>query len=187
MSTEQHTDEHWRDVPGFPGYQVSDLGRVRSCRRTIGWGDGGVGVASPELGWRLLKPRPLGRHGHLIVSLQRDAATRSRQVHRLVLEAFVGPCPEGMETRHLDGHAGNNHLANLRWGTPLENAEDKQRHGTVQRGEQQPQAKLTATGVSEIRRRWQSGESISSIARSATLARSTVSSIVRRQKWRHVI
>jgi hypothetical protein len=59
------------------------------------------------------------------------AGRRRRLVHRLVLEAFVGPCPEGMLTRHLDGDPANNHLDNLRWGTPAENFADSVRHGTA--------------------------------------------------------
>jgi hypothetical protein len=56
---------------------------------------------------------------------------RSNQfVHRLVLAAFVGPCPEGMEVRHLDGNPANTRLANLRYGTHSENELDKVRHGT---------------------------------------------------------
>ncbi len=52
-------------------------------------------------------------------------------VHQLVLGAFVGPCPIGMECRHLDGNPSNNFLSNLRWGTHLENMEDMRRHGSL--------------------------------------------------------
>lgn len=53
-----------------------------------------------------------------------------RLVHRLVLEAFVGPCPEGMEGCHGDGDPTNNSLGNLRWDTATSNQLDKVRHGT---------------------------------------------------------
>lgn len=54
----------------------------------------------------------------------------TRRVHRLVLETFVGPCPEGHTARHLDGTTDNNRLRNLAWGTNADQEEDKKRHGT---------------------------------------------------------
>ena len=41
---------------------------------------------------------------HLRVSLSKDGKRQTRRVHRLALEAFVGPCSEGMEACH--GPAG---------------------------------------------------------------------------------
>lgn len=52
-------------------------------------------------------------------------------MHELVLTAHVGPCPPGMECRHLDGDEKNNALSNLVWGTPPEQALDRVRHGTA--------------------------------------------------------
>jgi len=49
--------------------------------------------------------------------------------HRVVLEAFVGPCPDGLVTRHLDGVKLNNRLSNLTYGTYTENNLDILRHG----------------------------------------------------------
>jgi hypothetical protein len=53
-------------------------------------------------------------------------------VHRVILETFVGPCPEGCETRHLNGNNRDNRLQNLCWGTKKENEADKLNHGTHQ-------------------------------------------------------
>lgn len=49
--------------------------------------------------------------------------------HRLVLEAWVGPCPPGLECGHLNGMAGDDRLENLLWVTPEENAHHRMRHG----------------------------------------------------------
>lgn len=73
-------------------------------------------------------------------------------IHRGVCELFNGPCPDGMECRHLDGNIHNNRASNLCWGTPQENSDDKQRHGTVAFGEANPNSKLTAVEVAEMRR-----------------------------------
>ena len=34
-------------------------------------------------------------------------------IHRLVVEAFTGPIPDGMEVHHRDGNSFNNSLKNL--------------------------------------------------------------------------
>lgn len=54
---------------------------------------------------------------------------KNKYIHRLVLEAFVGPCPDGMEALHSDGNKTNNNVDNLRWGTPSENNRDIVKHG----------------------------------------------------------
>ena len=103
----------WRDVPGSDGrYLVNDQGQVYSRWQR-----------------RPLKGRRVGS-GHVRVYLRLPEGPRGRYVHQLVMEAFVGPRPAGMDTRHLDGNPANNALANLAYGTPSENARDRRRHGT---------------------------------------------------------
>lgn len=74
-------------------------------------------------------------------------------IHVLVLTAFVGPCPEGMECRHFpDRNRSNNRLTNLSWGTRTENMQDKFAHDTHQRGSKSGMAKLIELQVLEIRK-----------------------------------
>ena len=66
-----------------------------------------------------------------MVILQAMGKKRHAFVQWLVLEAFVGPCPDGMECRHFpDRDPTNNRLDNVRWGTAQENSDDKKVHGT---------------------------------------------------------
>jgi hypothetical protein len=67
--------------------------------------------------------------GYQVVTLYLNGTRPSRKVHTLVLEAFVGPRPDGMVTRHLDGDPSNNRLSNIAYGTPRENSLDRVRHG----------------------------------------------------------
>lgn len=101
-----------KDVVGYEGlYTVTDRGEVRSVR-------GGVRAAYPT------------REGHLRVSLHRSGRRKMVYVHALVLEAFVGPRPEGLEGRHRNGVPDDNRAENLEWGTRAENVLDSVRHGT---------------------------------------------------------
>lgn len=111
--------EEWRDIPGFEGhYQVSDRGRVRNSRG------------------RVRKLQDAWGAGHLRVNLKVSGKETACYVHRLVLLAFEGPCPEGQQVRHLDGDPTNNSLANLKYGTPKENSEDTIRHGRTRNGKE---------------------------------------------------
>lgn len=122
-------------------YEVSDRGYVRN-RQTA----------------RLLKPRP--NRGHVKVALYSGGnATRSeRFVHRLVLEAFAGPCPDGMEACHgPGGPADNRWPENLRWDTHQANSDDAVRDGDYHQGERHRSAKLTDSKVLEMRRLYAAG------------------------------
>lgn len=116
--------ETWLPVVGYEGrYAVSDHGRVRSLERTALTRGGG----SRPIRDRILKQASQGRY--LVVGLCRDGRMKSRGVHRIVLEAFVGPPAEGQQALHWDDDPTNNRLPNLRWGSPQENARDCIRNG----------------------------------------------------------
>ena len=139
--------ERWKAVVGFEGYyEVSDLGRVRSVGRRV----------HNAMGWysypgKMLKASPI--HSYPRVTLTKGSSRRHyRFVHVLVLEAFVGPCPPGRETRHLNGRSCDNSLTNLKWGTSVQNSKDQVRHGTVNKGQRNGRAKLSTGQVRQIRR-----------------------------------
>lgn len=69
------------------------------------------------------------RQGRLRVDLRDRDGRRTQFVHRLVLLAFVGPCPDGAECCHADDDSSNNHLYNLRWDTHSANHHDLVRNG----------------------------------------------------------
>ncbi len=70
---------------------------------------------------------------------------KPRQVHRLVLETYVGSCPEGMVCRHLNGDPADNRLKNICWGTPSENVHDAIRHGTHRTGREKIYGEINPT------------------------------------------
>ncbi len=117
-------------VRGFPSYAVSSQGNVWSFKQK-----------TP----RKLKPGK-ERGGHLFVMLSVGGEAKHMLVHRLVLFAFVGPAPEGMECRHLNGDPQDNRLENLCWGTHSQNGLDAAKHGVLRT------SRLTNEQIRQIRR-----------------------------------
>ena len=123
--------EQWLPVVGYEGfYEVSDMGRVRSLDRATPMKTATGKMTMRRVAGRILKPGTAGR-GYPYVNLMREhKRQKTRDVHRLVLEAFVGPKPDGLVTRHLNGDRLDNRLENLAYGTYSENMADNLRHGT---------------------------------------------------------
>lgn len=120
------------------------------------------------------------------MDLMCEGVRTTHAVHRLVLEAFVGPCPEGYQGAHGDGDVSNNHLKNLRWATPGENAADRDAHGRTARGERQGNAVLTEGVVIMARSLARRGFSQRRIADLLGHPRTTVADAIRGVTWGHV-
>jgi hypothetical protein len=119
--------ENWLPVVGWEGrYEVSDQGHVARLGRVVN-GPHGSTIRLPR---KALKPRPTG-NGHLTVILTGEGGERkAKSVHLLVLEAHVGPRPEGMVACHGPGGKHDNHVHNLRWDTQSSNIRDTLADGT---------------------------------------------------------
>ncbi len=173
--SESNSIPQYRSIPGFHRYRVGDNGSVWVFR---------AGRRYRNSPWRPLKQEVI-RGGYLRVVL--NPGCHRRLIHRLVLDAFRGPCPEGMECRHLDGTRTNNALSNLCWGTRAENVEDKKRHGTEAYGERQWKARLTTDLVRTIRAEYAAGgTSHPRLARKYGVHQSTIGHMLRGTTWKHV-
>jgi len=108
-------NEVWKTVVGFPDYQVSNLGRVKSLSRYFFNGRGMVHTKD-----KILKAG-LDPKGYYRVSLSKDGQSYTCKVHRLVADAFVeNPCNKS-SVNHLDENTKNNQVANLEWVSHREN------------------------------------------------------------------
>lgn len=123
----------WKAVVGYERlYEVSSLGGLRNRRG-------------------LVMKQSVDKDGYNKISLSKQGDATNFYVHRLVLEAFVGPCPDGMECRHLDGNPANNKLENLCWGTHARNIRDRDDAGNTYKGVRHHRAKLEPDDVVKIR------------------------------------
>lgn len=181
-------EEIWTDIVGFEGYYaVSSHGRVKSLARKV-WV---APSAQSKSGYyrpvreRVLSPsRSKGWHH---VQLALDGVNSTIAVHHLVLEAFVGPMPDGMLVCHKDGDPNNNALTNLRYDTPSGVYADQLERGTRGWGSAASGAKLNEKAVSEIRRAYADGEAQPSIAKRYGVRQPTISNVVTGKRWQHVL
>lgn len=171
-----------RPVPDFPGYRVHTDGTVETCKKWQGRGRGRKPVFVLTDDWR-----PLGvdtdERGRKRVTLSRDGRARKFRVSVLVLTAFVGPCPDGLECCHENGDETDDRLGNLRWDTHSSNLMDRRRHGTVALGSKHFRAKLTEEAVLEIRR---AGPPYRRHAEKFGVTETLVSMVYRRKIWTHL-
>lgn len=175
--------EAWKPVVGYEGlYEVSSLGRVRSLPRR--------GGSNRTYGGKILRAswqKACEGKRYLAVGLSREGESVRLRVHKLVAEAFLGPCPPGQGVRHGPAGVADNSVANLCYGTSLENAADTIRDGTRLLGSERYNAKLTEADVIEIRCRHASGDgSYVSLGREYGVDWSLIRGIVKRRRWGHV-
>jgi hypothetical protein len=182
--------EEWRCIAEWEGfYEVSDLGRVRSCDRQV------LIPATRRRGpvWKTVKGqmRQLTHGGknspYKRVHLWDQERQICRSVHHLVLETFVGPRPVGAVANHIDGNKRNNWVRNLEWCSPSQNNLHAIDTGLVRlRGEDHFGHKYTNEDVQMMRKLAAQGMSCVAIARELNFPRRTVHNIVVRNAWKHV-
>jgi hypothetical protein len=172
FTTEELASEEWRDIPGFPNYQVSNLGRVRSVRITImkanKWNNDYLRLT-------------------LFKGKQSEGKFKSFGVHQLVALAFIGKRPEGHIVNHLDCDKTNNKVQNLAYCTPQGNAKHASENGLLLTGDQNPSSKLKESEVLHIFALIQNGHSLYRIAKRFGTSQRNAYLIKHRLAWSHLL
>jgi hypothetical protein len=187
---DNNNTEVWKPVPGYLGYEASNLGRVRSLDRSIRQAKLRNGAKQRSLKGTIL----CKRKGYILKGSKGPKHSPYRsvslpgktlRVHYVVLLTFVGPRPKGMCVCHNNGDKLDNRLENLRYDTVRSNILDRRTHETDNRGERHGSSKLTEIEVRQIRnglynyyRRY-----IDRMAKRYDVQESCVRLILNRQHW----
>lgn len=182
----ENTREQWlaermteyQTIERYAGYRFGSDGTVWSAWQRYSQGKMRIGDR-----WKQMHPTVSSR-GYPFVALRSTDGTLHRNllVHRLILEAFVGPCPPGCEARHFpDATRTNCAITNLIWGTRSENNADKWVHGSMPHGESHHNAVLTDEQVQQVRELYAQGHRQIPLAMRFGVSQSSISTIVRRE------
>ena len=166
----------WLPIAGYEGfYEVSDDGQIRSLDRQILGPRGTFRIRRSQI----LSPA-LSTNGYLTIRLCRESVRSTKCVHRLVAEAFLGPCPEGLQVRHGPGGRTDNSVENLSYGTAVENIAERDQDGWG------AARKMSPALIREMRALHASGVSYEELAIKYDISKPSVYRIARRLAWKNV-
>jgi ParB family transcriptional regulator, chromosome partitioning protein len=172
----QKGEEEWRPVVGYEEiYEVSSWGRIRRLQTRKRYQAG-----------TLLTPSPRA-DGYLNVVLAANGDRESKLLHQIVAEAFLGPCPEGIQVnhRHPDGDRSRCWLSNLEYRTIADNNEDQRIHrpAAYATRERIGISALKSTDLPEIRRALAMNCPVHEIAQRFGVADGTIYAIRDCKSW----
>jgi hypothetical protein len=126
-------EELWKPIKNYEGYYaVSNLGRIKSLKRTIQpVSKSGKVHNSYEIKEKFLKLAK-NSEGYLTANLCKNGSRKTVKVHVVVALAFLGERPKSCVICHGEKGKLNNAVFNLRYDTLEANEKDKIRDKTSQ-------------------------------------------------------
>lgn len=170
---DEQIKEEWKEIPRFPDYAVSSVGRI--MRLTYAY-------RSRTYPGKIIKAHP-NRAGYVKVTLCRKKKHYQRDVHRIVTETFLGPCPEGHEVNHKNGNKSDNAVANLEYLTRSQNHKHAYATGLMHRGSKHWKAKLSESDIFTILELNREGWGQSKIAHQFKVTREAIKDILVGNNW----
>ncbi len=173
--------EIWEDVKGYENsYQISNYGKVKSNDRIIKIGN----IIHHRHGKNI--KLCVGTAGYQQFWLHKNGKRKSYTIHRLVAEHFLTKIKGKDHVNHKNSNKLNNHISNLEWVTPKENAHHDIMIGNRNdKGENNCKAKLTTENVLKIRKLIKT-ETNEKIAKLYKVSISAIERIKYNLTWRHV-
>lgn len=170
---EMDEKERWKVIKEFPDYVISNYGRVKRIKDS----------KTSNIG-KFLKPQ-FDRDGYLHVNLYKNGKSKTKKIHKLVTEAFIGPCPKGYEVNHIDGNKKNPHVDNLEYITHSKNIKHAYKLDLrSQKCESNNNSKLKKEDILKIRKLYEAEKYYQKeIAKLFDVSQSHISDIVNRQVW----
>lgn len=171
------TEIELRVIPSAPGYLAGSDGMIYSAK---------PGRFGRRKGLPPIKLKTWMTHdGYALVHVFAPKR-RGRTVAPIVAEAFHGPRPDDLVTRHIDGDKTNNRPENLGYCSPAENNADKRKHGTLLFGDRNPMAKISDDQWRELFARGRGGESYVALAKEYGVSYGAVNAVKEGRIRRHL-
>lgn len=174
--------EEWRPVPGHPGYEASNLGRIKRLAYSLQCVHNGGRVATRNKPERIISQTRHHR-GYLICRIGLNATP---EVHRIIALAWLGePDDKSLTVNHISGDKTDNRPQNLEWITRGENTKHAHVNGLINNfGERNGVAKLTNEQVRTMRSLSESGIPNEQLAREFGVSRELAWSAVTGRTYR---
>lgn len=188
-------NELWLPVVGYPHYEVSNFGRVKSIDKHVQYKrrnkSGNIALENAFIKGIILKPGS-NKKGYWSVALSRfdeslrKSDTKTIAVHRLVAMAFIGNPENKPSVNHIDCNKKNNCVSNLEWSTQKENVAHAKINNKIKTGDGSPVAKINSDNVRLIRSLSVVGHSNRAIADILGVSPSCIWSVINKRTWAHV-
>lgn len=173
----------WKQIKGYEDiYLISNTGIVKSLERKVPYRIKNFIRIQKE---KYLNPAFDG-YGYLFVVLSKNGKHKTKKIHQLVAEAFIGECPHGKQINHKDGIKINNLPENLEYVTSKENTlHSINILGNYKHGKYHWKAKLTDEQVGEIRKKYKTGKCTQNeLAKKYNIHRGQLSKICNYKSWK---
>ena len=161
--------EIWKPLINNSDYEVSNLGRVRSLKYNK---------------IKIIKLN-LDKDGYKQFTGYLNTKKVGYKVHKEVLKSFVGT-NDNMWALHKDDNKNNNALENLYWGTPKQNAKDRDQYGRHLKGSKVHNANFSPEIVTEIRKQYSDGTDMRTLSKIYNVSYRCINSLIRNLTYKGV-